>query len=90
MKGNQMLQSIERDRTLIIFAITIVIITILFFASSVSKRMIMANNIDNAIEKGIDPITVRCAYAPATDNVCLAYAITHKPLEAPQAPTKNK
>jgi hypothetical protein len=85
-----MLQSIERDRTLIIFAITIVIITILFFASSVSKRMIMANNIDNAIEKGIDPITVRCAYAPATDNVCLAYAITHKPLEAPQAPTKNK
>jgi hypothetical protein len=85
-----MLQSIERDRTLIIFAITIVSITILFFASSVSKRIIMANNIDNAIEKGIDPITVRCAYAPATDNVCLAYAITHKPLEAPEAPTKKK
>jgi thiazole synthase ThiGH ThiG subunit len=50
----------------------------------------MANNIDNAIEKGIDPITVRCAYAEATDNVCLAYAITHKPLEAPEAPAKKK
>jgi hypothetical protein len=90
MKEKRMLQSIERDRTLIIFAITIVSITILFFASSVSKRIIMADNIDNAIEKGIDPITVRCAYAPATDNVCLAYAITHKPLEAPKAPTKKK
>jgi len=71
-------------------AVCIVIIVLLVIVNSLLQRVIMANNIDNAIGKGIDPITVRCAYAPATDNVCLAYAITHKPLEAPEAPTKKK
>ena len=88
MKGKRMFQSIERNGLLI--AVTIVIISIILFANAVSEKMIMSKNIDNAIDKGIDPITVRCAYAPATDNVCLAYAITHKPLEAPEAPVKKK
>jgi hypothetical protein len=79
------------DRTnVMIVAITIIVIGILFVTDSIMQKNIMANNIDNAINKGIDPITVRCAYAPATDNVCLAYAITHQQLEAPEAPTKKK
>jgi hypothetical protein len=73
----------------LVVACTIVIVGILFVIDSISQKDIMAKNIDNAINKGIDPITVRCAYAPATDNVCLAYAITHKPIEAPEAPRKK-
>ena len=80
----------DKSNALLIVAITIVFVTILFVVESVMQRNIMAQNIDNAINKGIDPITVRCAYAPATDNVCLAYAITHKPLEAPEAPAKKR
>jgi hypothetical protein len=87
MKGKTMLPSIDRLHTI---AGTIIIIAILLIANSVTEKILMANNIVNAIDKGIDPITVRCAYAPATDNVCLAYAITHQQLEAPEAPTKKK
>jgi hypothetical protein len=79
----------DKNNTILIVAITLGFIAILFVVDSVMQRSIMAKNIDNAINKGIDPITVRCAYAPATDNVCLAYAITHKPLEAPEAPKKK-
>lgn len=80
----------DKNNTILIVALTISFAAILFVVESVMERSIMAKNIDNAINKGIDPITVRCAYAPATDNVCLAYAITHKPLEAPEAPAKKR
>jgi hypothetical protein len=85
-----MLPLIDRSNALIIVAITIVVVGILIVANSVMGKILMADNISNAIEKGIDPITVRCAYAPATDNVCLAYAITHQQLEAPEAPAKKR
>lgn len=85
-----MLSTIDNFKFTIAFAASLIIIILLIIVNSLLQRVIMANNIDNAIEKGIDPITVRCAYAQATDNVCLAYAITHKPLEAPEAPVKKK
>lgn len=50
----------------------------------------MSKNIDNAIDKGIDPIAVRCAYAKPGDQICLAYSMTHKPIEAPVAPSQGK
>lgn len=37
-------------------------------------RQLMAKNIKDAIDKGIDPLSVRCSYASETDNVCVAYA----------------
>jgi len=37
-------------------------------------RQLMARNIKDAIDKGIDPMSVRCSYASETDNVCVAYA----------------
>jgi len=85
-----MLPIIDKGNLIMTIAVSTVIIVLLIIVNSLLQRVIMSNNIDNAIEKGIDPITVRCAYAEATDNVCLAYAITHKPLEAPEAPIKKK
>jgi hypothetical protein len=34
----------------------------------------MSKNINEAITKGIDPLTVRCSYASETDNICVAFA----------------
>lgn len=37
----------------------------------------MKSNIEAAINKGIDPIAVRCAYTEhRSDTTCVAYAIT--------------
>ena len=45
----------------------------------------MQGNITTAIEKGIDPVAVRCAYSAADDNICVAYAIVHKDPEPVKA-----
>ena len=41
---------------------------------NVNDRKLMAQNIDSAISKGIDPISVRCSYASSTDTICVAFA----------------
>jgi len=64
----------------------------LFFMFLTEKEL-MSKNIERAIEKGIDPIAVRCSYANADDKVCLAYSITHGTVDAPGArniPTQLK
>lgn len=58
--------------------------------STIHSNSLMSKNIDNAIDKGIDPIAVRCAYAKPGDQICLAYSMTHKPIEAPVAPSQGK
>ena len=35
-------------------------------------------NVESAIVKGIDPVAVRCAYANASDLVCVAYSASHQ------------
>lgn len=67
-----------------IVALSIVCFTV--YMISVTEKTLMSKNIENAIGKGIDPIAVRCAYASGTDNVCLAYSITHNTVDAPPAP----
>lgn len=41
---------------------------------SVVDRKLMSQNIERAIERGIDPLSVRCSYADSDDLVCVAYA----------------
>ncbi len=31
-------------------------------------------NIESAIEKGIDPLSVRCSYATMNDTICIVFA----------------
>jgi len=40
----------------------------------INDRKLMSQNIDSAISKGIDPISVRCSYAASTDTICVAFA----------------
>jgi hypothetical protein len=39
-----------------------------------NDRLLMSKNVSEAIEKGIDPLSVRCSYASESDTVCVAYA----------------
>lgn len=62
-----------------IIALAVILLT---FISSVAyyfvnDRILMAKNIETAISKGVDPLSVRCSYASGSDNVCVAYAISH-------------
>jgi len=39
-----------------------------------NDRVLMSKNVSEAIEKGIDPLSVRCSYASQSDTVCVTYA----------------
>jgi len=45
-----------------------------FTTYKLRDRELMSKNINEAITKGIDPLTVRCSYASETDNICVAFA----------------
>lgn len=41
-------------------------------------RKLMAQNISEAVAKGMDPLSVRCTYANSQDNICIAYSASAK------------
>jgi hypothetical protein len=55
--------------TVVILA-TIIAITIFHF----NQSELMAKNIEAAIAKGIDPLSVRCSYAKSDDIICITFA----------------
>jgi hypothetical protein len=44
---------------------------------NIQDRTLMASNLESAIAKGVDPLSVRCSYVSGTDTVCVAYAASH-------------
>ena len=58
------------------FAVTLVLLSIVSAVCiyGLNDRKLMAANIENAIAKGIDPLTVRCSYARDYDTICIAHA----------------
>ena len=44
---------------------------------NIQDRTLMASNIESAIVKGIDPMSVRCAYG-TSDTVCVVYTANLK------------
>lgn len=59
-----------------IIAVALILIALIFGATiyNVNDRNLMSKNIDAAIAKGLDPISVRCSYVTNTDTICVAYA----------------
>ena len=56
-------------------------VTLLFLTATICigwyhihDRSLMAGNMNNAIAKGIDPLSVRCSYAKSDDIICVAFA----------------
>jgi hypothetical protein len=63
------------DNTLVICGTIIFISSIIgVTAYNINDRILMAKNVDNAIAKGIDPMSVRCSYASERDMICMAFA----------------
>jgi hypothetical protein len=46
----------------------------------VHEKTLMSQNIESAIQKGIDPLSVRCSYAAADDVVCVTFASGSQPI----------
>lgn len=44
--------------------------------SEQQRNILMAKDIQSALEKGFNPMVIRCAYASQDDRVCLVYAST--------------
>ena len=60
------------------FSVTVVLLAAIISTCMyyLNDRKLMAANIENAITKGIDPLSVRCSYARDFDTICVAYAAT--------------
>jgi hypothetical protein len=70
----------NRDILTAFVCITLVICTTVIggYMYNMNDRNNMAKNIDNAIAKGVDPISVKCAYITTSDSICIAYAMGKK------------
>lgn len=60
----------------VIFSLTVVVISaiIALCIYGLNERKLMASNIEGAISKGIDPLSVRCSYARGDDIICVTHA----------------
>lgn len=56
----------------------ILVVILVFWNYKVTESNLMSKNIQDAMAKGIDPLSVRCTYAADTDNICLAYALRQR------------
>jgi preprotein translocase subunit SecY len=75
-----------RQNTILTMSLTLVLLAFIFaivYYKSMDRRL-MAANIEAAIAKNIDPLAVRCSYANGDDNICVAYAISNKSIDAPK------
>lgn len=63
-------------QSILVVCVTIITLAIVAGATmyNLNDRKLMADNIDKAIEKGVDPMTVRCSYASSQDLICVAFA----------------
>lgn len=61
---------------IIIFSVTLVVLSVIaaICIYYINERKLMASNIENAIVKGIDPLSVRCSYARGDDIICITHA----------------
>ena len=69
--------SMSKDLITICVSIIIVICTAIVGAIiyNMNDRNNMAKNIEAAIAKGVDPLSVKCAYETSTNPTCITYAM---------------
>ena len=64
----------------IIVAATIIVCTAMVSTVfyNLNDRNNMSKNIESAISKGVDPLSVKCAYEVSYNAICITYAATRK------------
>lgn len=79
MRTNTVFEQLRNNITNLIISFTIIMTSAIISLAiySFNDRSLMANNIETAMSKGVDPLSVRCSYAAHDDAVCVAYSITH-------------
>ena len=70
----------NRDLITIMVAATIVSCTAIVgtIVYNLNDRNNMAKNIEAAIAKGVDPLSVKCAYETNPNSVCIAHSLGNK------------
>jgi hypothetical protein len=68
------------ERTIFSICVTIILVcSIIAVTTYKLKEDVLKNqNIEQAINKGIDPLPVRCSYSSSQDTICVAYAASKK------------
>jgi hypothetical protein len=81
------LKGIIMNDNVFVGCVTLAIVTLIgsitFYRYSEMKSV--ERNVESAIVKGIDPVAVRCAYANASDMVCVAYGASHQGFSTPKS-----
>ena len=85
------LNIINGDKT-IALCFTSIILTALIALGwyHIHDRSLMAENINRAVEKGIDPLSVRCSYVQSQDIICIAFASSAQSHNVAQQVTSKK
>jgi hypothetical protein len=70
----------NKEFTTVIVCITIALCALIasFAIYNINDRNNMSKNIETAIQKGIDPISVKCAYETSANAVCITYSMSGK------------
>ena len=68
----------NKDLLTICISVIVVIITAIIggLVYNVNDRNNMATNIESAINRGVDPLSVKCAYETGSNPICITYAAT--------------
>lgn len=69
----------HKDNTFLHFVIAAVIVVISVVVGgtiyNINDRTLMSKNIEQAIAKGIDPLSVKCAYQTSVDPMCISFSM---------------
>ena len=59
---------------------TIIVISMILGITvfNLEENKLKSKNMEQAISKGLDPLSVRCSYADSRDLLCVAYASSRK------------
>ncbi len=75
-------ESFDMNKDLITICISVVIVLTTAIIGGIvyntNDRNNMARNIEAAIAKGVDPLSVKCAYETNSNPICITYAATTK------------
>jgi len=67
----------NKDLITICVSVSIVVCTAIIgtIIYNINDRNNMAKNIEAAIVKGVDPLSVKCAYETSINPICITYAM---------------
>ncbi len=75
-------ESFDMNKDLVTICISVVIVLTTAIIGGIvyntNDRNNMAKNIEAAIAKGVDPLSVKCAYETNSNPICITYAATVK------------